>query len=406
VRIAYVVSRFPLASETFVLRELNAVDGRDGLEVELLSLFVPVRPFAHPEAQRWVGRVRRPDARTAARDAGYWLARRPLTLLRAAAEVAWAHRRNPARLARALATVPLAASHARTVRRDGIVHVHAHFATYPALTGWLCRRLTGIGYSFTAHAHDLYVDRSQLATYVAEADFVATISAFNQRFIAEHAPGTTTPVELVRCGVAPAGYVHHRRTLPGHGPVRALCVASLEEYKGHRVLLDALAAEPGLERLAVDLVGAGSLEAALREQARALGLEGRVCFLGPRTQDEVAELLAAADVFVLPSVVAGDGQMEGIPVALMEALASGLPTVTTRLSGIPELVQDGVTGTLATPGDPADLARALRAVLEDPAAALQRADAGRALVEREFDVERSAARMRSLLRDAVSRPAQ
>jgi colanic acid/amylovoran biosynthesis glycosyltransferase len=90
----------------------------------------------------------------------------------------------------------------------------------------------------------------------------------------------------------------------------------------------------------------------------------------------------------------------------MEALASGLPTVTTRLSGIPELVQDGVTGTLATPGDPADLARALRAVLEDPAAALQRADAGRALVEREFDVERSAARMRSLLRDAVSRPAQ
>jgi colanic acid/amylovoran biosynthesis glycosyltransferase len=402
VRIAYVVSRFPLASETFVLRELNGVAG-DGFDVELLSLFAPARPFVHPEAERWVATVRRPSQSDAATATAGWLLRAPLTLLRAAARVAWDHRRSPRHLVRALATVPPAAAHARTVRREGIEHVHAHFATYPAITAWLCGRLTGVGYSFTAHAHDLFVDDSALATVVGEATFVATISDFNRRFIAEHVPRAGTPVHLVRCGVRPDAYAHRPRTLPATGPIRALCVASLEEYKGHAVLLRALAeGGPALERIHLDLIGAGSLEASLRTQAAALGLAERVAFLGARTEQEVAAALAAADLFVLPSIVAHDGQMEGIPVALMEALAGGLPTVATRLSGIPELIRDGETGRLATPGDAADLARVLTAVLGDPDGARTRAEAGRRLVEDAFDVARSAAQMRTLLVAAVS----
>jgi glycosyltransferase involved in cell wall biosynthesis len=402
VRIAYVVSRFPLASETFVLRELNGVAG-DGFDVTLLSLFAPARPFAHPEAQRWVATVRRPSRAQAAAATAGWLARSPLALLRATARVAWDHRRSPRHLVRALATVPLAAAHARTVRREGIEHVHAHFATYPAITAWLCARLTGAGYSFTAHAHDLFVDDSALATVVGEAAFVATISDFNRRFIAQHVPDAGTPVHLVRCGVRPDAYAHRPRTLPADGPVRALCVASLEEYKGHAVLLRALAeGGPALDRIALELIGAGSLEAPLRALAAELGLQQRVAFRGARTEAEVAAAVAAADLFVLPSVVAADGQMEGIPVALMEALAGGLPTVATRLSGIPELVRDGETGALATPGDAADLARVLEAVLADPDGARARAQAGRRLVEEEFDAARSAARMRTLLAAAVS----
>jgi colanic acid/amylovoran biosynthesis glycosyltransferase len=403
VRIAYIVSRFPLASETFVVRELNGVDGRDGVEIPLLlSLYRPARPFAHPEAERWLERLRRPSAPEAARATATWLGRSPLTMLRAIARIAWDRRRSPGHLVRGLATVPLAAAHAQTVRGAGIEHVHAHFATYPALTAWLCGRLTGVSYSFTAHAHDLYVDQSGLATVVGDAAFVATISDFNRRFLAEHAPHADTPVHVVRCGIRPGAYAGRSRPLPAEGDVHALSVASLEEYKGHAVLLRALAEGGPLQRIRLTLIGAGSLEAQLRALAQQLGIASRVEFRGAQDEGQVAAALAASDLFVLPSVVAADGQMEGLPVGLMEALAAELPVVSTRLSGIPELVRDGETGWLATPGDAPGLADALRAVLADPAEAAARAAAGRRLVEAQYDVRRSAAQMAQLLTAAVS----
>jgi colanic acid/amylovoran biosynthesis glycosyltransferase len=119
---------------------------------------------------------------------------------------------------------------------------------------------------------------------------------------------------------------------------------------------------------------------------------------------EVARMLEAADVFVLASVVASNGRMDGIPVALMEALAAGLPVIASRLSGIPELVRDGETGLLARPGDAADLATAFQRLLGDPEGAIARARAGRRLIEQEFDIERSANRMLELFGVAARTP--
>ncbi|HRD13265.1 MAG TPA: glycosyltransferase, partial [Mycobacterium sp.] len=123
----------------------------------------------------------------------------------------------------------------------------------------------------------------------------------------------------------------------------------------------------------------------------------RVRFRGSRSEDEVRAALAEADLFVLPSIVADDGQMEGLPVALMEALASGVPTVSTALSGIPELVVDGVTGLLSVPGDAADLNATLAAMLARGPATIDFAEAGRALVVNEFDVHQSASMLGDLL---------
>jgi colanic acid/amylovoran biosynthesis glycosyltransferase len=168
--------------------------------------------------------------------------------------------------------------------------------------------------------------------------------------------------------------------------VRALCVASLQEYKGHRVLFEALAkGGPGLDRVTVDLVGDGELRGELEAMADRLGIARRVRFLGRRSEGQVRALLDQADLFVLPSVVAGDGQMEGLPVALIEALACGIPTVSTALSGIPEIVDPGVTGLLAIPGDAASLAAALEETIAEPQACRARAVAGRERVEKEFD---------------------
>jgi glycosyltransferase involved in cell wall biosynthesis len=394
VKIAYVVSRFPLSSETFILRELSALDGQ--IEIELLALFPATRPFAHPDARPWLARMRLPSATQAARASAWWLARRPLALLGCAARLAWDYRRHPKLLAKALATLPLAAAHARTVRRSGVQHVHAHFATYPAIAAWACRRLTGVGYSITAHAHDVFVDQSPLGTLIGEASFVVTISEFNRAFLARYTRGGAVPLHVVHCGIDPGAYAFRPRQVPPEGPVRVLCVASFEEYKGHRYLLEALAGDPQLARMRLELVGGGSLEDEMRALAGRLGLSERVSFLGMRSEAQVAALLDEADVFVLASVVAHNGQMEGLPVALIEAMAAGIPVVATRLSGIPELVEDGVTGLLARPGDAEDLARRLRELLSDPAAARMRSVAGRELVEREFTLARSIARLREL----------
>jgi glycosyltransferase involved in cell wall biosynthesis len=206
-------------------------------------------------------------------------------------------------------------------------------------------------------------------------------------------------VHVVHCGVDPQAWPARPRAAPAQGPVRALCVASLEEKKGHRVLLRALAGADGsLGRVELDLVGPGALRGELEALARALGLGDRVRFHGALPEPHVAALLGRADLFVLASVVERSGFMEGIPVALMEALAAGVPVVATRLSGVPELVRDGDTGLLAEPGDAASLRAALERAIGDPDAALRRAVAGRALVEREFDAVAGAARIAELIR--------
>jgi glycosyltransferase involved in cell wall biosynthesis len=389
-KVAYFVSRFPHVTETFIVRELNAVVAEPDMEAEVRFLYPPVAPTVHPSAEPWIPGARRPAARDGAAATAWWLARRPLRLLSTLGAIVAGHARRPDSLVRALATLPLALAHARELRAD---HVHAHFATWPALAAWVCRRMTGVSYSFTAHAHDLFIEQTFLARKTREARFAAVISAFNRDFLAPYAGAT--PLHVVRCGIDPGLYPYRDGRLPADGPVRALCVASLQEYKGHAVLLRALVSTP---RLTLDLVGTGELREELERLASELGVADRVRFHGGLPENEVAELLATAQLFVAPSVVDRRGQMDGVPVALMEALACGVPTVSTRLSGIPELVRDGETGLLAEPGDPESLAGAIERTLADPAAADARAAAGRKLVEAEFDIRASGARMAELFR--------
>jgi colanic acid/amylovoran biosynthesis glycosyltransferase len=402
-RVAYLVSRFPHVTETFIVRELEAVDRDPEIEIELLSLFPTVDPTVHPIARRWTERLRRPSTRESALAVGWWLLRRPLRFAGAVATVVFESLRKPGILGRSLVTVPIAAAHARRLHADPVDHIHAHYATYPALAAWICHRLTGVSYSFTVHAHDIFVHQEMLARKVADASFVVAISEYNRRFLAPYGGGSATPVEIVHCGIDPAAFQFRPRLAPATGPVRAACVASLQEYKGHEVLLRALADGGGdLARIELDLVGDGVLRPSLEQLARDLGISERVRFHGSLTEPEVRAVLAEADIFVLPSIVARDGQMEGLPVALMEALASGLFAVSTRLSGIPELVRDGETGALAEPGDAASLAGALERAVQDASEA--RARAGRELVEREFDIAASGTRMAELLKDSVRQP--
>lgn len=397
-RVAYVTSRFPAVSETFIVRELDAVAAQ-GLDLAVLALFPTPNGPVHATARPWLDRVKRAGPCDVAGALVWWLRRRPLLLVCSVGRVARGYGLGkPGLLARALVTLGIAASHARWVERHGIEHVHGHFATYGALAAWMIERLTDTPYSFTAHAHDLFVDQAFLCDKVAGADFVVAISDYNREFLRSYGGDAATPVRVIRCGIDVAAYRFRERELPATGPIHVLCVASLQEYKGHRVLLDALAFHgQDLKRLSVTFVGDGRLRAELERHVSALGLSGRICFAGALTEDEVRRMLDSADTFVLPSIVAADGQMEGLPVALIEAMACGLPVVSTDLSGIPELVRPGETGLLAPAGDPAGLARALRSLLDNPVAAGERSLRARALVEQEFAIEVTGSQMAALL---------
>jgi glycosyltransferase involved in cell wall biosynthesis len=410
-RIAYLVSRFPALSETFVLRELVEIDGRPGVGCELLSLFPEADAPVHPAARPWTRRRRRASPAGAARALGFWMVRRPFRLTTVFAAVVRDYWSRPVLLARALVGAALALEHARALRLRPADHVHAHFATYPALAAWVCRRLAGVPYSFTAHAHDIYVHRLGLARRIRDAAFCVAISEHNAGILRDAGARAGTAIHVVHCGVHAHEYVMRARAPRPGAVMRVACVATMREYKGHRVLLRAVArlVREGRD-VELDLVGDGPLRRELEQSCARMGIAGRVRFLGQLVEADVAAVVDRADAFVVASVVQRDGQYDGIPVAVMEAMATGVPVVASDISGIPEIVRHGETGLLATPGDDVALAGALRAVQDDPEAAIGRARAARALVEERFTVEGEASTLLALIRarveaDHATRPA-
>jgi glycosyltransferase involved in cell wall biosynthesis len=397
----YVVSRFPVVTETFVVNEWLALSGR--FQMELAALRRSGESPVHPESLRAMERVRflgPPRPRTLAAHAAM-LARRPRQYVSALVAVARAAiRLPPARGVRELVVFAQSVPLARAAVRGGVAHVHAHFASHPATAAWIVHRLTGIPFSFTAHANDLFVAPSLLCRKLADATAAVAISDYNRHLLTERC--TAGRVELVHCGVDLSRFRWRDPAERDHEV--AICVASLFAKKGHAVLLDAfsrLAADrPGL---VLELVGDGPERERIVRRARELGLLERVRLLGALPWEEVRARLSRAGVFALPSIRLASGRMEGIPVALMEAMASGVPVVSTRLSGIPELVRDGETGLLAEPGDAAGLAGAVAALLDDDELAARLALNARRQVESSFSLTREAERLGDLFAESIGR---
>jgi glycosyltransferase involved in cell wall biosynthesis len=255
--------------------------------------------------------------------------------------------------------------------------------------------LSDISFSFTVHAHDIQVDRSLLQWKLRKARFIRSISDYNRRSLERmHRPDTEGKIEVIHIGIEPERYEHNRDGAPSCELPLILCIAAYKEYKGLPVLIEAcrLLHNDGMRFRAV-LIGHGPMQEELAATVRAKGLSGIVDLAGPKQQDEVARAIAGAALVVLPSIVAADGQMEGIPVALMEAMACGRAVISTAISGIPELVEDGVTGILVPPKDAAALAQGMRTLLEEPRLAEEMGRRGSRKVRSEFSVGESVSRL-------------
>ena len=308
--VAYMVLRFPLLTETFVLRELNAVADRVAFPVELFALRPGRGGPVHPMANRWLPVVQIASIARGCLELLRLAVTRPRVVARVIRDVLSDYARDPRALVKGLAVVVLAASFVPAVRRRHVTHIHAHFATQPAEAAWVLAAFSGVTYSITAHAYDLFMDTRGLDRRIRGARFVACISEYNRRFLMARNPRLRVSAGALRSpdeGVAPAA------TLPDTESTRLIMVSSFQPKKGHAVLVEALRSSSALRSVRLDLVGTGPLEPTIRSLVHAAGLADRVTFHGDQPEDAVRRMVAGSDILVQPSVVAPDGDMDGIP---------------------------------------------------------------------------------------------
>lgn len=405
-RVAYFLLWFPEPSQTFVLDEVNTLV-RLGLDVRVYTLYGSRPAFRLEGMAKEVAPVRHlgiAALKSLFRDLLHlgptWgseatgflrqVAVRPWRSLETWGEALWA----------VLAGVHLAG----IMTADGIDHIHAPWANGPATAAWVASRLSGIPFSFSGRAHDLYPPDGALQEKMAAARFIRTNTRINQRYLADLCPHLAGKVVNVYNGVplAPAALPRP----PARPPFHLLGLGRLVPKKGFPVLLMACRhlSDCGLD-FRLTLAGDGPERGKIRELIDLQGLADRVSLPGAVPHREVARLMAQSDLLVMPSLIAPSGDRDGIPNVVLEALLCEVPVVATMVSGIPEVIREGDTGWLTAPGDPEALARTVAAALADPGEAHRRAEKGRALMAREFDSSKNYARLKALF-EAAARPHQ
>ena len=406
--VGYVVKMFPRFSETFILNEILELE-RTGTRVVVFSMNQPTESIRQPG----IDRVRAPVI---------VLSEHAASRTRLAGSHLWCLLRSPARYARSLAFVKgrgtesartkflHAAILARIASRLGVEHLHAHFASAPARQAKLASMLSGIPFSFTAHAKDLYWsghgyrESHKLKHKIQRASLVVAISEYNRRFMESmgfHVPQgkIATIYNGLDLSAWPLRRPRGRPIVRSEAPV-ILAVGRLVEKKGFDVLMEAASIlESRGIRFRCWIAGEGPEQERLAGLVRDKNLEGLVELLGAIPQDRLAaDLYTRAHVLAQPSIIASDGDQDGIPTVILEAMSVGLPVVATTVSGIPEAVVDGETGLLAQPRDPRALADALSRVLADDALAERLALGARRMIEERFSLRENARHLVRLLR--------
>jgi glycosyltransferase involved in cell wall biosynthesis len=395
-RVAFVLKGFPRLTEAFIAQEIAALERR-GLDILIVSLRRPTDARVHPvhreiKAQvlylpeyllleplrvfrSWLSQKKNPNY---ARTRALWL--RDL-------------RRDPTpnRIRRFGQALVLAAELPADVGR-----LHAHFLHTPASVARYAAALAGLPWSGSAHAKDIWTTPAwEKREKLADCEWLVTCTGTNREHLAALAPAGR--VELVYHGIDLARFPPARAensTRNGSGePVRILSVCRLVEKKGMHVLLAALARLPAGLHWQLVHAGGGPLKAKLQRKAEKLNIAQHILWRGALTQDELLGEYRKADLFALASVVARDGDRDGLPNVLMEAQSQGLACVATRVSAIPELVDDGRSGVLVGENDPEALSRELEALIRDPARRRALGEAGLARVRGDFALEANLERL-------------
>jgi glycosyltransferase involved in cell wall biosynthesis len=410
-RLGFVVKRYPRYSETFLVREILAHE-EAGMDVEIFAL----RPPNDRHFQDLIARVRAPVTYLCLPAEGLIaenLASATLTMSyfwRALTEISQVFPGVFTALEEARDLEPRevyqAVLLARQVHERRVDHLHAGFASDSATVARLASRFAGISYSFTARAKDIFhqsASPEQLRQKLRDAAGVVTISDYHLQYLRRTYGPAAAHVQRIYNGLDLVEFPYRS---PAERPPVVLAIGRLVEKKGFGDLVTACAIlrERGCH-FSCRIVGTGPCREALQEQIRALDLQKRVEMIGPRPQREVIEEINGAAALAAPCIVCPDGDRDGLPNVIQEALALGTPVVSTDVTGIPEVVRDHDTGLQVPQRDPPALAAALECLLTDPKLRVRLAENARRMMEAEFDIRRNTARRREMFQTAARRMA-
>jgi glycosyltransferase involved in cell wall biosynthesis len=386
--VGYVLRQFPVLSETFILNEILAIEAK-GVPVHIFSLAPPKDPRFHGNLVKL---------------------KAPISYIPGILELKnlWSYNRKAAKLFgksyyRTLfyslrSCRPgfvwrfLQAAHvAVKAERFGIDHFHAHFATRPTTVAHLAHKITGRPYSITTHAYDIYkrqVKRGSLEHNLGKAKFVVAISDYNQTYLETRCNGSSPNIVRINNGIDMSQFAPN-----GAAPAEPFTILSVARFVEKKGLPDLVEACRHLRDREVDfqcwLIGRGRMHGQLNDLIKKWKLKRHVHILGPHNQDEMVERYRAAQLFVLPCTLGPDGNRDGLPVSIVEALACDLPVISTAVTGIPEVVHDGVNGLIVPEGDPVALADAIQSVIEDEALYKSLQAEARASVTTTFDLTKT-----------------
>lgn len=403
-----ILKGYPRISETFISNEILLLE-QQGIPVRIFSMRYPRESFTHASVQRIRARVDYlptellPDFSRLFMPTALLAVREPSRFLAALALAGRRFRRN-----RSLATIKHLLQAGYLVQRllrhaPEVVHLHAHFAHSPTSVALFASLMSGLPFSFTAHAKDIYTaNQEQLREKIRLASLVVTCTEYNRQYLQRVAGNGATPVHCVYHGIDLGLFSGPGQRPAPRPPYRILTVARLTAKKGIPTILAALARlrDRGID-FRYTLIGDGDDRDRVMDRIFALGLQERCRWPGVLPHEQVIGAFARADLFALGCTVAGNGDRDGIPNVLVESLAMGLPAVATRVSALPEIVHDNATGLLVPPDDPAAMADAMNRLLTDERLRHRAMHQGRELVAARFDNRNLIKRLASIYCNAI-----
>ena len=397
-RVGYIVKRYPCYSETFIVNEILAHEAA-GLDIEIFSL----RPTVDSHFQNIISQVRAPvhflKGYKILPGVNLWkrIEKASKIIPQIWSKLAYSQGEDVHNVYQALQI-------ACTVHLRGITHLHSHFATSSTNVARLASYFAGISYTFTTHAKDIFhqdVEHDDLERKLRDATSAIAISDYNLNHLCQTYNAAAGKVQRIYNGLDLQRFPFRS---PEKRPPQIVSVGRLVEKKGFSTLLEACAllAKRGCQ-FSCQIIGQGGLEAELHSRIEQLHLTNFVKLVGPQPQNKIIELIQQGAVFVAPCMIGSDGNRDGLPTVLLEAMALGTPCISTNVTGIPEAIEDRETGLLIPQLDPISLAAAIEVLLTNPNLRVRLAIKARKLIVEKFDVHRNSADIRQVFHAAASK---
>lgn len=387
--VAYLFERFPSFGQTFCYREVAELE-RQGTKVHVFSIRRPVNEPPQAWDNRIVEKVHYlPDEKALVAEVDSALRQPALSGARTAIQQ-WGRQTDFLRLYQAIYV-------GTRMQSLGLRHLHAHFAGMAARTAYWIKQFFGIPFSFTGHANDIFAPKDfavSLQKLMESASAIVTVSDYAAGLLKARFPESAARIHRIYNGVDLSRF--HPNDF-GSGVPSIVSIGRLIEKKGFADLVQACAYLTARRRgFRCEIIGEGPLEESLRAQISSAGLEASVRLAGPQTQEEIALRLAQATIFVLPCKREEGGGMDNLPTVIMEAMAAGLPVISTPVAGVPEMVEHEVNGELVPEHDPAAICAAMERLISDPARARRLGEQGRQMAREKFSIETSGQQLQRL----------